>query len=152
MFPIKTKDEDMAMRAMGCPFAQIVYKTKSRSYKELPLRLAEFDTLGRNEYSGAWHGLFRVRHLMQDDAHTFVSEDQMDSELKHTLKLTNEIYKTFGFSYRILLSTRDPNNFMGDVHLWNEAEDIMRRVLKESGMKCEEAPKEAAFYGPKFDV
>jgi threonyl-tRNA synthetase len=152
MFPVKTKDEDLAFRAMGCPFAQIVYKTRSRSYKELPLRLAEFDTLGRNEYGGAWHGLMRVRQLMQDDAHVFVSEDQIESEVTQLLKLTDDVYKVFGLSYRALLSTRDPKNFMGDVHLWNKAEDIMRHILKKSKVEWAEAPKEGAFYGPKIDI
>src|SRR3990172_1172879 len=152
MFPIKAKNEEMAIRAMGCPFAQVVYMSKARSYKELPLRLAEFDTLGRNEYGGSWHGIMRVRQMTQDDAHIFVSEDQIESEFVSLLKLTDEVYKIFNLSYRAVLSTRDPKNFMGDVHLWNKAEDILRHLLKGSKVKWSEAPGEGAFYGPKIDI
>ena len=152
MFPIKAKNEEMAIRAMGCPFAQVVYMSKARSYKELPLRLAEFDTLGRNEYGGSWHGIMRVRQMTQDDAHIFVSEDQIESEFVSLLKLTDEVYKAFGLSYRAVLSTRDPKNFMGDVHTWNKAEDIMRHILKKSKAGWAEAPGEGAFYGPKIDI
>jgi len=152
MFPVKTKDEDLAIRAMGCPFAQVIFKSRSRSYRELPLRLAEFDTLDRNEYSGAWHGLLRVRQMTQDDAHAFVSEDQIESEFTNLIKLTDEVYKIFGLSYRATLSTRDPKNFMGDVHVWNKAEDILRKILSKSKINWKEAPSEGAFYGPKIDV
>jgi len=153
MFPVKMKDEELVVRPMGCPFAILVYKVKTRSYKDLPLRLAEFNQLARNEASGAWHGLTRTRGLYQDDAHTFVTEDQLLEELSMMLKLVAEVYGMFfrANEYRAVLSTRDPKNFMGDVHLWNKAEDALKSALQHNKWTWSLDQGEAAFYGPKID-
>ena len=150
MFTIRKKDEDLSVRPMGCPFAAIVFKSKARSYRELPLRLAEFNTLVRDEPSGAWHGLTRSRELHQDDAHDFVSEEQLLDELTMLLKIVSEVYSVFKLEYRAVLSTR-PKKFMGDKHLWDKAEVALKSALQKNKWKWSLEKGEGAFYGPKID-
>ena len=141
---------DLGVRPMGCPGAIILYKTSVRSYKDLPIRYAEFDTITRNELSGTLHGLFRLRQFTQDDAHIFLREDQISEEISSLLKLVNEVYQTIGFRYKVKLSTR-PSDYMGEIAVWNKAEDALKKALIENKINYEIKDGEGAFYGPKID-
>jgi threonyl-tRNA synthetase len=151
MFIMEANGQEVGLRPMGCPFAILVYKSKKRSYRDLPLRLAEFDKLYRNEISGALSGLFRVRELTQDDAHLFVTEAQIEKELVGLLSLVNEFYSKFGLEYKAKLSTM-PDDHMGDENLWKKATDSLKNALGSNGIKYEIKEKEGAFYGPKIDI
>ncbi|GGA42294.1 threonine--tRNA ligase [Paenibacillus physcomitrellae] len=139
-----------AVKPMNCPGHMLLYKNKRRSYKELPVRYAEFGQVHRYEYSGALNGLFRVRSFCQDDAHLFVTPDQMEWEIKRTLQLVQEIYGIFGFEYSLELSTR-PADSMGSDEQWEQAEQALAHVLEESGLGYSLNPGDGAFYGPKID-
>lgn len=145
--------DTMSTKPMNCPNAMIEFKRKPRSYKELPIRFSEYDVLHRKEKTGQLNGLLRVQEFRQDDDHTFVTEDQIEDEIKDILSIADEIYKTFGVSYRAELSTR-PADFMGDINLWNSAEETLKKILdKQYGEGNYEINEgDGAFYGPKIDL
>jgi len=145
------KKPDYGIRPMGCPGAILVYKTKAHSYKELPIRYNEFDTLIRKELSGTLHGLFRVQQLTQDDAHIFLREDQIFDEITSILKIVDETYKELELRYAINLSTR-PADFMGEIATWDKAEDDLKKALEKNGFEYKIKEGDGAFYGPKIDV
>ena len=127
------------------------FQNELRSYKDLPLRMAEFGQVHRHEFSGALNGLLRVRTFCQDDAHIFIMKSQIKSEVEDILKLIDYIYSVFGFTYSIELSTR-PEDYLGELKLWNEAEQSLANVLDELGLKYTINEGDGAFYGPKIDV
>ncbi|WP_062239802.1 threonine--tRNA ligase [Fictibacillus sp. FJAT-27399] len=139
-----------ALKPMNCPGHMLIYKNKRRSYRDLPLRLAEFGQVHRHEYSGALNGLLRVRAFCQDDAHIFVAPDQIESELESVLDVVGEVYRTFGFQFEVELSTR-PEDSMGDERLWEKAENALENVLKKAGLNYRINEGDGAFYGPKID-
>lgn len=151
-YSIEAQDT-MAAKPMNCPNAMLTYKRTSRSYKELPIRYSEFDVLHRKEKSGQMNGLFRVQEFRQDDDHTFVMESQIEDEIQDIMNLVDEVYGTFGLSYRAEFSTR-PEDFMGDIEVWNKAEASLRRILDrkygEGNYEINEG--DGAFYGPKIDL
>src|SRR3989344_5218786 len=152
MYSIKTKDnEEYALKAMNCPNAMVVFGSQPRSYKDLPLRLSDTDTLHRNEISGALNGLLRVREFRQDDAHCFVTEDQIGSEYEAIFEIVDEFYSLFNLEYSFRLGTR-PESFMGEVATWNKAEETLKKILKKNGHEFTIAEKDGAFYGPKVDI
>ncbi len=145
--------DTMAAKPMNCPNAMMTFKRKNRSYKELPIRYSEYDVLHRKEKSGQMNGLFRVQEFRQDDDHTFVMESQIKDEIKDIISIADEIYTTFGVTYRAELSTR-PEDFMGDIEVWNQAEADLKEILTEqygeNGFEINEG--DGAFYGPKIDL
>ncbi len=147
-----TVDERIfAVKPMNCPGAALVYSNHIRSYRELPLRLSEFGIVHRHELSGTLHGLFRVRNFTQDDAHLFCTPDQIAVEISKLVKLSQKVYKTFGFKdYRVELSTR-PEKFMGDISLWDHAEKTLSSVLAKLKIPTTINEGDGAFYGPKID-
>ncbi len=150
MFITQADDTEYAIKPMNCPGAILVYKNDLHSYKDLPMRIAELGHVHRNEASGALNGLFRVRTFTQDDAHTLLTEDQIGDEMARIIKLYDQIYDVFGLNYSIELSTR-PDDFIGDIEVWNKAEEDLKRVLAESGKPWKINPGDGAFYGPKLD-
>jgi threonyl-tRNA synthetase len=153
MFVAQTKDEgEYGVKAMNCPNAHVVYGSKTRSYRDLPLRLSDTDTLHRNELSGVLNGLLRVREFRQDDAHIYVAEDQIESEYKEVFSIVERFYKIFDLKYSFRLGTRNPENFMGDIPTWNKAEATLTKILKESGVEYFILEGDGAFYGPKVDI
>ena len=145
--------DTMAAKPMNCPNAMITYRRRNRSYKELPIRYSEYDVLHRKEKSGQMNGLFRVQEFRQDDDHTFVMESQIEEEIADIIAIADEIYGTFGVSYRAELSTR-PEDFMGDIEVWDRAEAALKKILTdkygEGGFEINEG--DGAFYGPKIDL
>lgn len=139
------------MKAMNCPNAMIVFKSKPRSYRELPLRLSDTDTLHRYERSGTLNGLLRVREFRQDDAHIFVSEDQIKAEYERIFEITERFYSIFDMEYSFRLGTR-PDKFMGDAKLWDKAEGTLKEILEASGKEYFVEEGDGAFYGPKIDI
>ena len=129
----------------------LIFKNELRSYKDLPLRIAEFGQVHRHEFSGALNGLLRVRTFCQDDAHIFIMKSQIKSEVQEILKLIDYIYSVFGFEYSIELSTR-PDDYLGELDLWNEAEQSLTHVLDDLGLDYSINEGDGAFYGPKIDV
>ena len=153
MFVAKTNDEgEYGVKAMNCPNAHIVFGSKIRSYRDLPLRLSDTDTLHRNELSGVLNGLLRVREFRQDDAHIYVSEEMIESEYKEVFFLVKQFYSVFGIDYSFRLGTRNPDNFMGDIPTWNKAESTLKKILKESKVNYSILEGDGAFYGPKVDI
>ncbi|GMA65426.1 threonine--tRNA ligase [Alicyclobacillus fastidiosus] len=150
MYVTKVDEDDFALKPMNCPGHMLIYKNKQHSYRELPIRIAEYGHVHRHELSGALGGMMRVRSFTQDDAHLFCRPDQIENELKEVLRLIDRIYSVFGFSYRIELSTR-PDDSMGSDELWEQAESALQKVLDESGVKYRVNPGDGAFYGPKID-
>lgn len=151
MYTTKIDDKDFAIKPMNCPGSILVYKNQLHSYKDLPIRLAELGLVHRHEASGALNGLFRVRSFTQDDAHTYVREDQIEDEIVSILKLYDEIYSVFGLDYRIELSTRPEEGYIGDINIWNKSEAILADVCARSGKEFKINPGDGAFYGPKLD-
>ncbi len=151
MYTTKIDERDFAIKPMNCPGSILVYKNELHSYKDLPLRYAELGLVHRHEASGALNGLFRVRSFTQDDAHTYVREDQIEDEIVSILKLYDEIYSTFGLDYRIELSTRPEEGYIGDINVWNKSEAILADVCQRSGKEFKINPGDGAFYGPKLD-
>jgi threonyl-tRNA synthetase len=139
-----------AIKPMNCPGGILVYKTAKRSYRELPMRVAELGVVHRHERSGVLHGLMRVRCFTQDDAHIYCTEDQIGDELKGVIALDKYVYDMFGFKFGVELSTR-PENSMGDPKMWDLAERSLREVLDEMGVPYRINPGDGAFYGPKID-
>ena len=150
MFIIETEEETMGVKPMNCPAHCLLYKRETRSYRDLPLRYAEYGPLSRFELSGTLHGLLRVRGFHQDDAHLFVREDQIEEEIGNVLAIIDEIYSTFGMSYKIKLSTR-PEDFMGEIETWNRAEAALARALERHKLPYTLNEGDGAFYGPKLD-
>ncbi|MDT9024121.1 threonine--tRNA ligase [Rossellomorea yichunensis] len=150
MYFSEVDDQKYAIKPMSCPGAVLIYKSKRRSYRELPLRYGELGLVHRHELSGSLSGLLRVRSFTQDDAHLFVREDQIRSELHKVLDLIDLFYSKFGFDYKVELSTR-PEDFMGSVALWDQAEGDLEGVLKERGVNYHVNKGDGAFYGPKID-
>ena len=150
MYSLLVDEEEFAVKPMNCPGCMLVYKTALRSYKDLPLRMAEVGRVHRHELSGALHGLMRVRAFTQDDAHIFMLPEQIKEEIIGVVNLIDEVYKTFGFSYHVELSTR-PENSMGTDEDWNLAEESLKAALEEMNIKYKLNPGDGAFYGPKID-
>ncbi len=153
MFPPMVKDNvTYQLKPMNCPFHIVMFKSKLRSYKDLPIRWAELGTVYRYERSGVLHGLLRVRGFTQDDAHIFCTPDQMEDEILSTLYFARDMLSTFGFrDYEIYLSTR-PEKFVGTPEMWDRAEAALKRALDRSGLPYEVDPGEGVFYGPKIDI
>ncbi|MBO0451071.1 threonine--tRNA ligase [Candidatus Enterococcus murrayae] len=151
MYFTKVADEDYALKPMNCPGHCLIYKDRKRSYRDLPMRMAEFGQVHRHEFSGALNGLLRVRTFCQDDAHIFVRRNQIEQEIALALKIIDEVYKIFGFEYAVELSTR-PDDFMGEIELWDEAEASLGKVLTDLGYKYNINEGDGAFYGPKIDI
>ncbi len=133
MYFTKVDENDYALKPMNCPGHMLIFKNELRSYKDLPLRIAEFGQVHRHEFSGALNGLLRVRTFCQDDAHIFIMKSQIKSEVQEILKLIDYIYSVFGFEYSIELSTR-PDDYLGELDLWNEAEQSLTHVLDDLGL------------------
>ncbi len=150
MYTTVIDGEDYAVKPMNCPGGMLVYKSEPHSYRDLPLRMAELGLVHRHELSGALHGLFRVRCFTQDDAHIFMTPEQMKDEIKNTVKIFDEIYSTFGLSYAIELSTM-PEDHMGDEKVWKFAEDTLQAAITEMGKDFTINAGDGAFYGPKLD-
>ena len=151
MYFTEIDEAPFAIKPMNCPGGILVYKSQIRSYRDLPLRMAELGTVHRHERSGVLHGLMRVRCFTQDDAHLYVTPDQIKDEIKGIMDLVRHIYKdVFGFSYRVELSTR-PEKAMGDPALWDRAERALQEALEEKGVPYRLNPGDGAFYGPKID-
>ena len=150
MYTTKIDGEDCAIKPMNCPGGMLVYKLQPHSYKDLPIRMGEMGLVHRHEKSGQLHGLFRVRCFTQDDAHIFMLPEQITDEIKGVVRLTDKIYKQFGFKYKVELSTR-PENSMGTEKEWNMATDALRAALDELGFEYEIIEGDGAFYGPKID-
>lgn len=143
-------NEDYAIKPMNCPGGILVYKSQPHSYRELPLRLGELGLVHRHELSGALHGLFRVRNFTQDDAHIFMTPDQIEKEIQETIDLFDEVYSTFGLTYTAELSTR-PEDSMGSDEIWEQATDALRKAMENRGLKYVVNEGDGAFYGPKID-
>jgi threonyl-tRNA synthetase len=153
MFVFKNEagEPEYAIKPMNCPDTMLFFRSRLRSYKELPLRIAEGQILHRNEATGAMHGLMRTRMFVQDDAHLFVSEEQVTSEVQHLFAMLHEVYSLFDLDYTFSLSTR-PANFMGEVATWDQAEAALKLALASTGKAYAIEEGEGAFYGPKIDV
>ena len=150
MYTTVIDGEDYAIKPMNCPGGMLVYKNEPHSYRDLPLRMAELGLVHRHEMSGALHGLFRVRCFTQDDAHIFMTPDQMKDEIKGVVKIFDEIYSTFGPTYQIELSTM-PEDHMGDEKIWHFAEETLQAAIQEMGKDFILNPGDGALYGPKLD-
>ncbi|MCL6562304.1 MAG: threonine--tRNA ligase [Firmicutes bacterium] len=150
MFVIEREDETLGVKPMNCPGHCLLFQSEVRSYRDLPIRYAEYSPLSRFERSGTLHGLMRVRGLHQDDAHLFVREDQIGEEMQGVLDLVDHVYRTFGMPYEVVLSTR-PEDYMGALELWERAESALREVLERRGLPYQINPGDGAFYGPKLD-
>lgn len=154
MFVLTDADgNEQALKPMNCPNSIKVFSSKLRSYKELPLRFSDIDVIHRNEKSGQLNGLFRVRMFRQDDSHNYVTEEQIGSEIKEIIEIAKEMYGVFGLEFKLTLSTR-PDDYMGDINVWNKAEADLKEVLDEI---CGENnylinEGDGAFYGPKIDI
>lgn len=150
MYTTVIDDEDYAIKPMNCPGGMLAYKTEMHSYRDLPLRVAELGLVHRHELSGALHGLFRVRCFTQDDAHIFMTWEQMKDEIKGVIRLFDEIYSTFGLPYKIELSTM-PEDHMGEKAVWDFATQTLRDAIVETGKPYTINEGDGAFYGPKLD-
>ncbi len=150
MYTTVIDDTDFAIKPMNCPGGMLVYKMTPHSYRDLPLRCGELGLVHRHELSGALHGLFRVRCFTQDDAHIFMTWDQMKDEIKNVVKLFDEVYSVFGLSYTIEVSTM-PEDHMGDIKDWDFATETLKTAVEEMGKTYEINEGDGAFYGPKLD-
>jgi threonyl-tRNA synthetase len=152
MYP-KMERDDAAyfVKPMNCPFHVLIYKSQTRSYRELPIRLSELGTVYRYERAGTLHGLLRARGLTQDDSHVICREDQLVDEIRGVFELTLEIYRTFGFENPVIRLSTKPGEAIGDEAMWARATDALRAALDASGLDYEVAEGEGAFYGPKID-
>jgi len=150
MFLTKTEDSELVIKPMNCPGAILTYLSEERSYKDLPLRLAELGLVHRQELSGVLSGLFRVRSFTQDDAHIFVSEEELEEEILRVIDLIDKFYKLFGFDYKVELSTR-PDKALGSEEIWEKATKSLINALRRKNIEYKVSEKEGAFYGPKLD-
>ena len=155
MFVLTDADgNEQALKPMNCPNSIKIYQSKLRSYKDLPLRFNDVDVIHRNEKSGQLNGLFRVRMFRQDDSHNYITEEQIGSEIKDIIEIAKHLYSVFGLEYKLTLSTRPEEDFMGEIETWNKAENDLRNVLDEICGKGNYRVNEGdgAFYGPKIDI
>ncbi len=155
MFVLTDADgNEQALKPMNCPNSIKIYQSKLRSYKDLPLRFNDVDVIHRNEKSGQLNGLFRVRMFRQDDSHNYITEEQIGSEIKDIIEIAKHLYSVFGLEYKLTLSTRPEEDFMGEIETWDKAENDLRKVLDqicgEGNYQVNEG--DGAFYGPKIDI
>ena len=150
MYTTVIDEQDYAIKPMNCPGGMLVYESEPHSYRDLPLRVGELGIVHRHELSGALHGLFRVRCFTQDDAHIFMTPEQMKDEIKNVVKLFDEVYSTFGLSYEIELSTM-PEDHIGTVEQWEHNQEILKEAITEMGKSFTINEGDGAFYGPKLD-
>ena len=150
MYTTKIEDEEFCIKPMNCPGGVLVYKSEPHSYKDLPLRIGELGTVHRHERSGTLHGLMRVRCFTQDDAHIFMTRDQITEEIEGVVRLIDEVYSLFGFKYHVELSTR-PEDSMGSDEDWEAATEGLKKALDEMGLPYVINEGDGAFYGPKID-
>lgn len=150
MYGVKIDDEDYAIKPMNCPGGMLVYKRSLHSYRDLPIRMGELGLVHRHELSGALHGLMRVRCFTQDDAHIFMTPEQIESEIIGVVKLIDKFYKVFGFKYSVELSTR-PQDFMGSIEQWDKATEALKSALNKLKQPFTVNEGDGAFYGPKID-
>ncbi|XP_027427119.1 threonine--tRNA ligase 2, cytoplasmic isoform X3 [Zalophus californianus] len=151
MFTFDIEKDTFALKPMNCPGHCLMFAHRPRSWREMPIRFADFGVLHRNELSGTLSGLTRVRRFQQDDAHIFCTVEQIEEEINGCLQFLQSVYSTFGFSFQLNLSTR-PENFLGEVELWDEAEKQLQNSLVEFGKPWKMNPGDGAFYGPKIDI
>ncbi|XP_035905621.1 threonine--tRNA ligase 1, cytoplasmic isoform X1 [Anopheles stephensi] len=151
MFSFESEKETFALKPMNCPGHCLMFDHRNRSWRELPLRMADFGVLHRNELSGALTGLTRVRRFQQDDAHIFCMPDQIREEITGCLDFLRHVYTIFGFTFNLVLSTR-PEKYLGEIEVWNEAEKALADSLDKFGEPWKENPGDGAFYGPKIDI
>lgn len=151
MFSFEVEKETYALKPMNCPGHCLMFANRSRSWRELPIRFADFGVLHRNELSGALTGLTRVRRFQQDDAHIFARHEQIKEEIKGSLDFLKAVYDVFGFTFKLFLSTR-PEKFLGEIPMWDFAEKQLEESLNESGLPWKLNPQDGAFYGPKIDI
>lgn len=151
MFSFQVERSDFGLKPMNCPGHCVLFANRVRSYRELPLRLADFGVLHRNEYSGALSGLTRVRRFQQDDAHIFCRPDQVGAEISSFLHMLDDVYRIFGLDYKMALSTR-PEGFLGELDAWEKAEKALKEALDSTGHEWEFNEGDGAFYGPKIDI
>ena len=150
MYTTVIDGEDYAIKPMNCPGGMLVYASQPHSYRDLPMRVGELGLVHRHELSGALHGLFRVRCFTQDDAHIFMTQEQLKDELKYVVRLFDEVYSVFGLPYKIELSTM-PEDHIGTVEQWEHNQDILKEAITEMGKEYEVNEGDGAFYGPKLD-
>ena len=150
MYTTVIDDMDFAIKPMNCPGGMLVYRSEQHSYRELPLRVGELGLVHRHELSGTLHGLFRVRCFTQDDAHIFMTREQMREEIKNVIRLFDEVYSVFGLSYEIEVSTM-PEDHMGDIETWDFATDTLKAACEDMGKSYVINEGDGAFYGPKLD-
>jgi len=151
MYTSEIDEREYAIKPMNCPGGMLVYKNSLHSYKELPLRVGELGLVHRHEASGALNGLFRVRTFTQDDAHIFMTEDQIESEVVRLINFIDRMYSIFGLTYDIELSTRPEEKYIGDIAIWDKSEKALEEACHKAGRECKINPGDGAFYGPKLD-
>ena len=151
MYTSEIDEKEFAIKPMNCPGGMLVYKNSLHSYKELPLRVGELGLVHRHEASGALNGLFRVRTFTQDDAHIFMTEDQIESEVIRLINFIDRMYSVFGLTYDIELSTRPEEKYIGDIAIWDKSEKALEEACHKAGRECKINPGDGAFYGPKLD-
>ena len=151
MYTSEIDEKTFAIKPMNCPGGMLVYKNSLHSYKDLPLRIGELGQVHRHEASGALNGLFRVRTFTQDDAHIFMREDQIESEIVRLINFIDRMYKIFDLTYDIELSTRPEEKYIGSIEIWDKSEAILEKACHEAGHDCKINPGDGAFYGPKLD-
>ncbi len=151
MYTSQIDEREFAIKPMNCPGGMLVYKNSIHSYRDFPLRVGELGLVHRHEASGALAGLFRVRNFTQDDAHIFITEEQIEKEIIELLDLFDSVYKVFNLSYHIELSTRPEDKYIGEIETWNKAEAALARALESKGINYILNPGDGAFYGPKLD-
>ena len=151
MYTSKIDEKEFAIKPMNCPGGLLVYKNGLHSYRDFPLRLGELGQVHRHEASGALNGLFRVRTFTQDDAHIFLTEDQLEEEIIRLIAFIDRVYNIFGLSYEIELSTRPEEKYIGSIDVWNKAEEALAKACEHAGKTCKVNPGDGAFYGPKLD-
>ena len=151
MYISEIDEKVFAIKPMNCPGGMLVYKNSLHSYKDLPLRVGELGQVHRHEASGALNGLFRVRTFTQDDAHLYMREDQIEEEVIRLISFIDRMYKVFGLTYDIELSTRPEEKYIGDIAIWDKSEKALQEACEKSGHKCKINPGDGAFYGPKLD-
>ncbi|CCF56422.1 hypothetical protein KAFR_0B01230 [Kazachstania africana CBS 2517] len=151
MFSFEVEKETYGLKPMNCPGHCLMFKSRERSYRELPWRVADFGVIHRNEFSGALSGLTRVRRFQQDDAHIFCTQDQIESEIENIFDFLKFVYGVFGFEFKMELSTR-PEKYVGELETWNAAEKKLESALNKWGGNWELNPGDGAFYGPKIDI
>ena len=151
MYTSEIDDKIFAIKPMNCPGGMLVYKNSLHSYKDLPIRMGELGQVHRHEASGALNGLFRVRTFTQDDAHIFMREDQIEEEIIRLINFIDRMYKVFGLTYDIELSTIPEEKYIGSIEVWNRSEKVLEEACRKAGHACKINPGDGAFYGPKLD-